>query len=132
MVRGIPRLLISQVENHRRLVSNLIAFDDERSNRTMLIRNNGFEGFDDEQLSSIFSDDASVTLLSCLTDPSTPLDQSSDNEEKVTPPEHHWPQQPKHEPGEVRTVDFSLQVEYGAWKEHFRIEQSQQLLQGQQ
>ncbi|KAM7508646.1 hypothetical protein LguiA_019099 [Lonicera macranthoides] len=78
----------------------------------------------------MFSDNAPVTLLSCSIDPSAPLSQNNDNKEKVTPLEHHHPQQPKHELGEVRTVDFSLQVKYSAWIEHFRIEQSQQLLQG--
>ncbi|KAM7492548.1 hypothetical protein LguiA_035469 [Lonicera macranthoides] len=90
---------------HRRSVSDPIAFVEEcrNSNGTTLIGNNGFEGFDDEQLSSMFSDDAPVTLPSCSTDPSTPSDQNSDNEEKVTPPEHHRPQQPKNEPGEVES-----------------------------
>ncbi|KAM7499318.1 hypothetical protein LguiA_023732 [Lonicera macranthoides] len=46
---------------HHRSVSDPIAIDDEQSNSTTLIRNNEFQGLDDEQLSSMFSDDALVT-----------------------------------------------------------------------
>lgn len=70
--------------------------------------NNGFDRLDDEQLSSMFSDDIPATLPSSSnpsTDPSTPSDQNSDNNEKPTITDHHNHNhnhhQPKNEPGEV-------------------------------
>lgn len=63
--------------------------------------NNGFERLDDEQLSSMFSDDFTANLQSTRS-LSTPSDQNSDNDEpKPTPPQEQQPSQPKHEPGEV-------------------------------
>ncbi|KAI3708343.1 hypothetical protein L2E82_37511 [Cichorium intybus] len=60
--------------------------------------NNGFERLDDEQLSSMFSDEVAENLQSTC----TPSDHNSDNDEsRPTPPQEQLPSQPKNEPGEV-------------------------------
>ncbi|KAI3509808.1 hypothetical protein L1887_25331 [Cichorium endivia] len=101
---------------HRRSVSDPIAFiespfieecrNSNGNNTLMPCSNNiGFERLDDEQFSSMFPDDvaANVPSTRSSSNPSTPSDQNSDNDEaKPTPPpetQHH--QQPKNEPAEV-------------------------------
>ncbi|KAI3769298.1 hypothetical protein L6452_00399 [Arctium lappa] len=106
--------------SHRRSVSDPIAFiespfiEECRSsngpNSLMPCANNtGFERLDDEQFSSMFPDDVTANLPSTRSssNPSTPSDQNSDNDDtKPTPPpeqqqHHNHQQQPKNEPGEV-------------------------------
>ncbi|KAK1439616.1 hypothetical protein QVD17_05436 [Tagetes erecta] len=93
---------------HRRSVSDPIAFVESPFIEECRESNNpGFERLDDEQFSSMFSDDVAATNLPSTrssSNPSTPSDQHSDNdtELKQTPtvPEIRH-QQPKNEPGEV-------------------------------
>lgn len=103
---------------HRRTVSDPIAFveappfleETHSSNATN--NNNGFEKLDDEQLRSMFSDDveAAGPASGSQSDPSTPSDQNSENEDKETPPEIHR-LQPKNEPGEEDSSCFKPQKE---------------------
>ncbi|KAL8205470.1 hypothetical protein R6Q57_009021 [Mikania cordata] len=94
--------------SHRRSVSDPIAFIEECRDST---GNNSFERLDDEQFSSMFSDDVTANIPSTRSssNPSSPSDQHSDNDIDATPPPtlpptpapeilHH---QPKNEPGEV-------------------------------
>lgn len=109
--------------SHRRSVSDPIAFIespfiDECRNSTgnnslvTCTNNTGFERLDDEQFSSMFPDDVATNLPSTRSssNPSTPSDQNSDNDEgKATPtPEQDQQQQlqqlPKSEPGDVEEV----------------------------
>lgn len=106
--------------SHRRSVSDPIAFVEspfieECGNTNGNCGNNtvGFERLDDEQFSSMFADDVGTnvpTSTRSSSNPSTPSDQNSDNDEgKVTLPldqhkhqqEQQQQQQPKNEPGEV-------------------------------
>ncbi|PWA94505.1 Basic-leucine zipper domain-containing protein [Artemisia annua] len=109
--------------SHRRSVSDPIAFVESpfieecgNSTNGNCGNNNsvGFERLDDEQFSSMFADDVGTTNVPTSTrsssNPSTPSDQNSDNDEgKVTLPldqhkhqqEQQQQQQPKNEPGEV-------------------------------
>lgn len=107
--------------SHRRSVSDPIAFVEapsfnEECSRTsnggggggggtIPCSNNGFEKLDDEQLRTMFSDDVPAmgppTLSSsnpCSTNPSTPSDQNSENDEKTAAPDKNL--HPKSEPGE--------------------------------
>lgn len=90
--------------SHRRSVSDPIAFVEAPNN-------NGFEKLDDEQLRTMFSDDVAAMGLPTMsssnpssTNPSTPSDQNSENDEKNAPPPlplENQNLQPKIEPGEV-------------------------------
>ncbi|KAJ9551729.1 hypothetical protein OSB04_015774 [Centaurea solstitialis] len=98
--------------SHRRSTSDPIAFieppppfmNECRNSRANCESNSGFERLDDEQLSSMFSDDFTASLQSSF---SMPSDQNSDNDERKTMPppepeaEQQPPQRPKHEPREV-------------------------------
>ncbi|KAJ4726394.1 Basic-leucine zipper transcription factor family protein [Melia azedarach] len=97
---------------HRRSISDSIAFldppsfveDCRNSNATNnMPETNGFDRLDDEQLMSMFSDDISVAVppTASSSNPSTPSDQNSNNDEKATPLDQQ--QQPKNEPGEVES-----------------------------
>ncbi|KAL4554342.1 hypothetical protein LXL04_039563 [Taraxacum kok-saghyz] len=108
--------------SHRRSVSDPIAFiespfiedcrNSNGNNSLMPCSNNtGFERLDDEQFSSMFPDEGAANLPSTRSssNPSTPSDQNSDNDEaklKPAPPpeqqqQNHHHQLPKSEPGEV-------------------------------
>lgn len=94
--------------NHRRSASDSIAFlesplvEECRNSGT-----NGFDRLDDDQLMSMFSDDMSVTVPPTLSssNPSTPSDQNSNNDDKPLPGVDGYclQQQPKSEPGEVES-----------------------------
>uniref|UniRef100_A0A5B7C119 Putative basic leucine zipper 61-like n=1 Tax=Davidia involucrata TaxID=16924 RepID=A0A5B7C119_DAVIN len=90
---------------HRRSVSDSIAFiplvEECQNSHSTVTGNNGFEQLDDEQLMTMFSDDATLAALPTVTssNPSTPSDQNSNDDEKPTPQDHH--RQLKSEPGEV-------------------------------
>lgn len=106
---------------HRRSISDSIAFLDPS---TMLMeeecRNsngnnagavnmhqstNCFDRLDDEQLMSMFTDDVAVSLpptTASSSNPSTPSDQNSNNDDQKTMPLDPQ-QQPKNEPGEVES-----------------------------
>ncbi|KAK8507411.1 hypothetical protein V6N13_141432 [Hibiscus sabdariffa] len=104
---------------HRRSMSDSIAFLEQEqplgvdecrdvSNAMMITtkETNMFDRLDDDQLMSLFSDDAPVTMAAALptlslSNPSTPSDQNSNNEEK--PAASMDLQQPKNEPGEVES-----------------------------
>ncbi|XP_057963631.1 basic leucine zipper 61-like [Malania oleifera] len=63
-----------------------------------------FDRFDDEQFLSMFSDEVSVAVPprgSSTSNPSTPSDENSNNEERPPPLDQCHHQHPKHEPGEV-------------------------------
>ncbi|XP_023768311.1 basic leucine zipper 34 [Lactuca sativa] len=98
---------------HRRSASDPIAFVEtpfinecrnSNSNDPSMIpcsNNNGFERLDDEQLSSMFSDDVAANLHSTRSS-SSPSEQNSDNDERrPSPPQEQPPSQLKSEPGEV-------------------------------
>lgn len=96
---------------HRRSASDPIAFvetpfinecrNSNANDHQSLIpcsNNNGFERLDDEQLSSMFSDDVTANIQSS----STPSEENSDNDEpRTSPPHEQLPSQLKNEPGEV-------------------------------
>ncbi|KAF6177178.1 hypothetical protein GIB67_025515 [Kingdonia uniflora] len=89
---------------HRRSASDSIAFlevplVDEC--RNSLARSNDFDRLDDEQLMSMFSDDISGAMPQTMSssNPSTPSDHNSINDEKTTPSD----QQLKNESGEVQS-----------------------------
>ncbi|GMI85343.1 hypothetical protein like AT3G58120 [Hibiscus trionum] len=101
---------------HRRSVSDSIAFleqplgvDECRDSNAMMMttkETNMFDRLDDDQLMSLFSDDVPVTMAAALptlslSNPSTPSDQNSNNDEKPAPSMDL--QQPKNEPGEVES-----------------------------
>ncbi|XP_021890251.1 basic leucine zipper 61-like [Carica papaya] len=110
---------------HRRCISDSIAFleapllaDDEEETRNESTNNNnaannnnsgndnamhGFDRLDDEQLLSMFSDDVSIAVPPATSNPSTPSDQNSNNEEKTVMDYGLAPQQLKQEPGEVES-----------------------------
>ncbi|KAL5565067.1 hypothetical protein UlMin_028231 [Ulmus minor] len=95
----------TRIGAHQRSVSDdSIAFLESPlveacQNSPALLSTNGFDGLDDEQLMSMFSDDMSSVPPS--SNPSTPSGQNSDNDEKILPFEQQ--QQPKNEPGEVES-----------------------------
>ncbi|KAL5729985.1 hypothetical protein ACHQM5_002867 [Ranunculus cassubicifolius] len=92
---------------HRRSVSDSIAFletpflDEEFQRKPADNGNEEFDRLDDEQLLSMFSDDISGTMphAGSSSNPSTPSDHNSFNEEKPT----HSEQQIKNECGEVQS-----------------------------
>ncbi|KAJ7981795.1 Basic-leucine zipper transcription factor family protein [Quillaja saponaria] len=99
---------------HRRWASDSIAFletptfleECRNSVTNMMHETNGFDRLDDEQLMSMFSDDIKITLPPNLSssNPSTPSDQNSNNEEKPIVLDYQiQQQQPKTEPGEVES-----------------------------
>ncbi|KAL4339412.1 hypothetical protein GQ457_08G006780 [Hibiscus cannabinus] len=110
---------------HRRSMSDSITFleqplgvDECRdiSNAMMITtkETNMFDRLDDDQLMSLFSDDAPVTMAAALptlslSNPSTPSDQNSNNEEKAEASMDL--QQPKNEPGEVESSRKSSAAE---------------------
>ncbi|GMH25561.1 hypothetical protein Nepgr_027404 [Nepenthes gracilis] len=92
---------------HRRSMSDstasLISFDEERHNslNSPILHGGGngggFDGFDDEQLMSMFSEDTSGGAPMGNSNPSTPSDQNSNNEETKpisTEPPHQPPPPP--------------------------------------
>ncbi|KAJ0733630.1 putative transcription factor bZIP family [Helianthus annuus] len=102
--------------SHRRSVSDPIAFvespfiDECRNssgNSSLIPCSNttGFERLDDEQFSSMFSDDVTTNVTRSSSNPSTPSDQNSDNDGDVKPTLTPVPdvqqRQLKNEPGEV-------------------------------
>ncbi|KZV38192.1 Basic-leucine zipper transcription factor family protein [Dorcoceras hygrometricum] len=99
---------------NRRTVSDPITFvealpfleETHSSNATN--NNNGFEKLDDEQLRSMFSDEveAAGPASRSHSDPSTPSDRNSENEEKEI---HRL--QPKNEPGEEDISCFNPKKE---------------------
>ncbi|KAK8545649.1 hypothetical protein V6N12_026479 [Hibiscus sabdariffa] len=105
--------------DHRRSMSDSIAFLEQPSgvdecrdvSNAMMIttkETNMFDRLDDDQLMSLFSDDAPVTMAAALptlslSNPSTPSDQNSNNEEKAEASMDL--QQPKNEPGEVESSE---------------------------
>ncbi|GMH05604.1 hypothetical protein Nepgr_007444 [Nepenthes gracilis] len=106
---------------HRRSVSDSIAFLESPMLVEEEYRNSsgssflhgggnegGFDGLDDEQLLSMFSDDISGSLPRGNSSPSTLSDENSNDEEKKPKPmpmDQQQPplQQPKSEPGEVES-----------------------------
>ncbi|XP_073135139.1 basic leucine zipper 34-like [Henckelia pumila] len=106
---------------HRRTVSDPIAFveappflEETHSSNNTNNNNIGFEKLDDEQLRSMFSDDVETAgpASRSHSDPSTPSDQNSENEEKeMLPAEIHLRLQPKNEPGEEDNPCFQAQKE---------------------
>ncbi|OMO74855.1 hypothetical protein CCACVL1_16426 [Corchorus capsularis] len=99
---------------HRRSISDSIAFLEQplveecrdNANAMMTETSNVFDRLDDEQLMSMFSDDVAVTVAAAAptlssSNPSSPSDQNSNNDEKLAPSLDL--QQPKHEPGEVES-----------------------------
>ncbi|KVI02185.1 Basic-leucine zipper domain-containing protein [Cynara cardunculus var. scolymus] len=100
--------------SHRRSTSDPIAFIEappfinECRNSHVIDKslmpcsnNNGFERLDDEQLSSMFSDDFTANLQSTRLLSMTSDQNSDDDEAKPTQPPEQQPQQLKHELGEV-------------------------------
>lgn len=97
---------------HRRSASDSIAFleaplveECRNSNTIMPTGNNlSFDGLDDDQLMSMFSDDLSAMVPPTVSssNPSTPSDQNSNNDEKPCLQDQQH-QQPKNEPGEVES-----------------------------
>lgn len=67
----------------------------------------GFERLDDEQLMSMFADEMAVKVVGAVgptassSDPSTPSDHNSNDEEKPRPPQDHQKKRLKEEPREV-------------------------------
>lgn len=106
--------------SHRRSMSDSIAFveapfveecrnADNTTNIGVTCDSNNFDGLDDEQLRNMFSDDIAAKELSTFsssnpssTNPSTPSDQNSENDEKNAAQENQNLQL-KNEPGEVDT-----------------------------
>ncbi|XP_059283041.1 basic leucine zipper 61-like [Lycium ferocissimum] len=97
----------SRRNSHRRSVSDPIAFVEGPfgSNNN---NNNGFDKLDDEQLTTMFSDDNAAFAVTApcsnpsSTNPSTPSDQISDEDQKQSGPlDANQVVQPKNEPGEV-------------------------------
>ncbi|KAI9083469.1 hypothetical protein K1719_034411 [Acacia pycnantha] len=97
---------------HRRSASDSIAFLEEYRSSGAVTGAQGFDRLDEEQLMSMFSDDiASGGFPSALSNPSTPSDQNSNNDEKpmvldevVTVKENQQQQPPKNsEQGEVES-----------------------------
>ncbi|KAJ4980299.1 hypothetical protein NE237_031136 [Protea cynaroides] len=93
---------------HRRSASDSIAFleaplveECRSSSASLRPTNNDFDRLDDEQLMSMFSDDISANVPPTLSssNPSTPSDHNSINDEKPTPSD----QQFKNESGEVQS-----------------------------
>ncbi|KAI3703888.1 hypothetical protein L1987_74084 [Smallanthus sonchifolius] len=80
--------------SHRRSASDPVAFVETPFTSRDSNGNNVFERLDDEQLSSMFSDEFTANLQSMKSSP-TASDQNSDNEEPKAP------SQMKSEPGEV-------------------------------
>ncbi|XP_076906852.1 basic leucine zipper 34-like [Bidens hawaiensis] len=121
--------------SHRRSVSDPIAFvetpfiDECRnsSGNSSLMpcsNNTGFDRLDDEQFSSMFSDDVTTNLPSLSNSP-TPSDQHSDNDIEVKPtptptlPQEIQHHQQKNEPGEVE--DGGCQPESESAKPSFNF-----------
>ncbi|GFP79635.1 basic leucine zipper 61 [Phtheirospermum japonicum] len=88
---------------HRRTVSDPIAFVEE-AHAHHHNGSTGFDRLDDEQLRNMFSDEVAAAMGPSSSNPSTPSDQNSDNDEKKAPPHRV---QLKNEPGEV---DSSCQL----------------------
>lgn len=99
----------SRRNSHRRSNSDPIAFAEtpfmnechNSNNNELLIpcsNNNGFDRLDDEQLSSMFSDEFTTNLQSIRSSP-TLSDQNSANDEPKSTMQH--PMQLKNAPGEV-------------------------------
>lgn len=97
---------------HRRSISDSIAFLEvpmvEECRRSTIIPGSGaaseFEKFDDEQLMSMFTDDIPTSIdpkMSC-SNPSSPSDHNSINEDKLNPSDLQL-QQLKSEPEEVQS-----------------------------
>ncbi|KAE8733636.1 Basic leucine zipper 61 [Hibiscus syriacus] len=104
---------------HRRSMSDSIAFleqplvvDECRDSNVMMTtttttkETNMFDRLDDDQLMSLFADDVPVTMATAVptlssSNPSTPSDQNSNNDEKPAPSMDL--QLPKNEPGEVES-----------------------------
>ncbi|XP_042518082.1 basic leucine zipper 61-like [Macadamia integrifolia] len=93
---------------HRRSASDSIAFleaplveECRSSSATLRPSNHEFDRLDDEQLMSMFSDDISANVPPTVSssNPSTPSDHNSINDEKPTPSD----QQLKNESGEVQS-----------------------------
>ncbi|KAJ7948713.1 Basic-leucine zipper transcription factor family protein [Quillaja saponaria] len=103
--------------SHRRSASDSIALlettpflEEWRNSASNMISagtNIGFDGLDDDQLMSMFSDDISVTLPPTMSssNPSTPSDLNSNDDEKPMVLDHQTQKQqlPKPEPGEVES-----------------------------
>ncbi|XP_076919894.1 basic leucine zipper 34-like [Bidens hawaiensis] len=130
--------------SHRRSMSDPIAFvetpfiDECRNssgNSSLLpcSNNTGFERLDDEQFSSMFSDDVATNLQSSSNSP-TPSDQHSDNDIEFKPAptptptptpqleiQHH---QPKNEPGEVEDGGCQPETEFAKPSFNFSIDGS--------
>ncbi|XP_027062040.1 basic leucine zipper 61-like [Coffea eugenioides] len=105
--------------SHRRSVSDSVAFveapfveecrnADNPTNISVTCNGHNFDGLDDEQLRNMFSDDIATKELPPLsssdpasTNPSTPSDQNSENDEKNAAAQENQNLQPKNEPGEV-------------------------------
>ncbi|KAF8411015.1 hypothetical protein HHK36_003554 [Tetracentron sinense] len=90
--------------SHRRSASDSIGFLEapmvEECRR--FVRDNEFDRLDEEQLMSMFSDDISATVVPqnmSSSNPSTPSDHNSINDEKPTP----YDQQLRNETGEVQS-----------------------------
>ncbi|MCD7460342.1 hypothetical protein HAX54_043335 [Datura stramonium] len=105
--------------SHRRSVSDPIAFVEAPFLQQCSSRGAGFDKLDDEQLTTMFSDDSggaafAVTAPSSnpsSTNPSTPSDQISENNEDQKSPVpldvNQVVVQPKNEPGEVESDNQS-------------------------
>lgn len=98
--------------SHRRSVSDPIAFVEAPFLQQCTGSNNGFDKLDDEQLTTMFSDDscgggAFAVTAAAISNPSTPSDQISENEDQKSPGPLDVNQvvQPKSEPGEVDDSD---------------------------
>ncbi|GAV64036.1 bZIP_2 domain-containing protein [Cephalotus follicularis] len=97
---------------HRRSASDSIAFlevpsvEECQNSSTKMHETYVFDRLDDEQLMSMFSDEMGLTMPP-TSNPSTPSDQNSNNDEKPSPLDHQQQhqqqqqQQPKNEPTEV-------------------------------
>ncbi|KAK4342092.1 hypothetical protein RND71_037908 [Anisodus tanguticus] len=100
----------SRRNSHRRSVSDPIAFVEApflQQCGQAGSNNNGFDKLDDEQLTTMFSDEAAFAVTApssnpSSTNPSTPSDQISDEDQKPSGPlDVNQVIQPKNEPGEV-------------------------------
>ncbi|KAM7498653.1 hypothetical protein LguiA_023067 [Lonicera macranthoides] len=94
--------------SHRRSTSDPVAFIEAPFAQECR-NSNGFERLDDEQLSSMFSDEVPATNPS-LSNPSTPSDQNSENDEK---PNVTNQQQLKNEPGEGDDTECQRESQAG-------------------
>ncbi|KAK4285897.1 hypothetical protein QN277_002528 [Acacia crassicarpa] len=103
---------------HRRSASDSVTFLEEYRSSSTVAGAQGFDRLDEEQLVSMFSDDiASGGFPSALSNPSTPSDQNSNNDEKpmvldeVVPAVIENQQQPPPKNSEQGEVDSSCKNE---------------------